>query len=48
VTGDTYPVRGSRVKALLPILDEMVGGGRVTMEKVRVLKYAPVKQKPSS
>jgi uncharacterized protein len=29
-----------RVERLLPILDEMVGEGLVTMEKVRVLKYA--------
>src|SRR5678815_2439775 len=30
------------VQELLPILDEMLGGGAlVTMEKVRVLKYAP-------
>jgi hypothetical protein len=29
-----------RVQALLPILDEMVQEGLVTMEKVRVLKYA--------
>lgn len=29
------------VDRLLPILDEMVGEGLVTMEKVRVLKYAP-------
>jgi len=30
------------VQKLLPILDEMLGGGAlVTMEKVRVLKYAP-------
>ncbi len=28
-----------RVKTLLPILDEMVNEGLVTMEKVRVLKY---------
>lgn len=26
---------------LLPILDEMVGEGLVTMEKVRVVRYAP-------
>jgi len=26
---------------LIPILDEMVGDGLVTMEQVRVLKYAP-------
>lgn len=30
-----------RVESLLPILDEMVGEGLVTMEKVRVVKYAP-------
>jgi|SRR5581483_3973335 len=29
-----------RVQALLPILDEMVQEGLVTMEKVRVLKYS--------
>lgn len=29
------------VDRLLPILDEMVGEGLVTMEKVRVVKYAP-------
>lgn len=30
-----------RAEALVPILDEMVTEGLVTMEKVRVLKYAP-------
>jgi PII-like signaling protein len=30
-----------RVERLLPVLDEMVGEGLVTMEKVRVVKYAP-------
>jgi hypothetical protein len=29
---------------LLPILDEMVGEGLVTMEPVRVLRYAPTKK----
>ncbi|MHB8875772.1 MAG: DUF190 domain-containing protein [Myxococcaceae bacterium] len=29
------------VKRLVPILDEMVQEGLVTMEKVQVLKYAP-------
>lgn len=29
------------VERLLPILDEMVGEGLVTLEKVRVIKYAP-------
>ena len=33
-----------RVQALIPILDEMVDEGLVTMEKVRVLKYAPGKR----
>jgi PII-like signaling protein len=27
------------IQRLLPILDEMVGGGLVTLEKVRVIKY---------
>lgn len=31
---------GEQVEKLLPILDEMVGEGLVTMEKVRVVKYA--------
>lgn len=30
----------ARVERLRPILDEMVGEGLVTMEQVRVLKYA--------
>jgi uncharacterized protein len=30
-----------QVDRLLPILDEMVGEGLVTMEKVQVVKYAP-------
>jgi hypothetical protein len=36
-----------RVARLTPILDEMMTGGLVTMEKVRVLRYAPA-DKPSS
>jgi len=36
-----------QVERLLPILDEMVSEGLVTMEKVRVLKYAPGKRPPS-
>jgi PII-like signaling protein len=31
----------AQVERLLPILDEMVNEGLVTMEKVRVVKYAP-------
>ncbi len=37
----------SQVERLLPILDEMVSEGLVTMEKVRVLKYAPGSRPPS-
>jgi PII-like signaling protein len=33
---------------LLPILDEMVGKGLVTMEKVRVLRYRPRAPEPSA
>jgi hypothetical protein len=36
----------ARVERLRPILDEMVGEGLVTMEKVRVLKYAPGTRPP--
>ena len=31
----------AQVERLLPIVDELVGEGLVTMEKVRVIKYAP-------
>lgn len=34
------------IQRLLPILDEMVTEGLVTMEKVRVLKYAPGNRPP--
>lgn len=30
-----------RIEALLPRLDEMVGGGLITLEKVRVILYRP-------
>ncbi len=30
-----------KINALMPILDEMISGGMVTMENVRVLKYGP-------
>lgn len=30
-----------KIQSLLPILDEMVTEGLVTLEKVRVVKYAP-------
>jgi PII-like signaling protein len=35
------------VELLLPILDEMVNEGLVTMEKVRVVKYAPGTRRPT-
>jgi uncharacterized protein len=35
-----------QVERLLPVLDEMVSEGLVTMEKVRVLKYAPGNRGP--
>ena len=31
--------RSERIDAFLPILDEMVGEGMVTLEKVRILAY---------
>jgi len=31
----------ARIEKLLPILDEMVAEGLVTLEKVRILKYSP-------
>ncbi len=37
----------SHVQRLLPILDEMVTEGLVTVEKVRVLKYSPGTRPPS-
>lgn len=36
------------VERLIPILDEMVGEGLVTVEKVRVLRYAPGTKRPGS
>lgn len=33
-----------RIDAVLPRLDEMIGGGLVTMEKVRVILYRPHKK----
>jgi hypothetical protein len=36
-----------RVERLLPILDEMVGEGLVTMEKVRIVKYAAGAPRPA-
>ena len=33
-----------RIEGILPRLDEMVGGGLVTLEKVRVILYRPGKK----
>lgn len=33
-----------RIEALLPGLDEMVDGGLITLEKVRVILYRPAKK----
>ena len=35
-----------RIQGLLPIFDEMVAEGLVTLEKVRVIKYAPGTRPP--
>ena len=32
-----------RIEAMLPRLDEMIGGGLITLEKVRVILYRPGK-----
>jgi len=31
----------AKIQAVLPTLDEMMGGGLITMEKVRVIRYKP-------
>jgi uncharacterized protein len=36
-----YP---ERIEQILPRLDEMVGGGLITLEKVRVILYRPAKK----
>ena len=33
--------RPERIAALLPVLDEMVGGGLIVVEDVRVVRYEP-------
>jgi hypothetical protein len=33
-----------RIESILPRLDEMIGGGLVTLEKVRVILYRPAKK----
>ncbi|HVC00284.1 MAG TPA: DUF190 domain-containing protein [Candidatus Dormibacteraeota bacterium] len=37
-----------RIEAILPRLDEMVGGGLITLEKVHVILYRPQKQPKAS
>ena len=32
-----------KIEAILPELDEMIGGGLITLEKVRVIAYRPEK-----
>jgi hypothetical protein len=35
-----------RIEQLLPRLDEMVDGGLITLEKVRVILYRPASRQP--
>ena len=35
-----------KINSFLPVLDEMVGGGLVTMEKVKVIDYRAGKEAP--
>jgi len=35
-----------KIKAFLPVLDDMMGGGLVTLENVRVVHYRDRKHKP--
>jgi hypothetical protein len=37
-----------KINAFLPVLDEMVGGGLVTLEKVRVINYRAGKDAPAA
>src|SRR6202142_3215289 len=37
-----------KINAFLPVLDEMVGGGLVTVEKVRVIDYRAPKDAPAA
>jgi len=36
------------IQALLPDLDEMIGGGLITLERVQVILYRPAKVHPSA
>ena len=37
-----------KINAFLPVLDEMIGGGLVTLEKVRVINYRAGKDTPAA
>ena len=37
-----------KINSFLPILDEMVGGGLVTLEKVKVINYRAGKEPPAA
>jgi len=37
-----------KINAFLPVLDQMVGGGLVTLEKVRVINYRAGKEAPAA
>jgi len=37
-----------KINAFLPVLDQMVGGGLVTLEKVRVINYRAGKDAPAA
>ncbi len=38
--------RSERIQAFLPLLDEMVGDGMLTLEKVQVIAYRAGKEPP--
>ena len=35
--------REENVTAFLPVLEEMIGGGMVTLEKIKVIRYGPAR-----
>jgi PII-like signaling protein len=37
-----------KINEFLPVLDEMMDGGLVTLEKARVIRYRPAKDRPKS
>jgi PII-like signaling protein len=38
--------RAERIDEIVPLLDEMIGEGLITIEKVQVLKYRPGEEAP--